>query len=176
MIPSVRSSAASAKLSFIFEQNSKWLHNILHTKYNLAPRGYGRTSFRLFEVIQMGRVPVYLYDDVSWVPYAGEHTCEQRRLLVLFGMFIGSNASIDAFGFVVDMSHGAINRLCHKLASITPEEYRQRIEVIKSVRHLYTFEGVIKQVERFFLNPFKDSLLKCNRVPDRDHRRLQVSQ
>lgn len=35
----------------------------------LAPRGFGPTSFRLFEALQMGRVPVYLWQDVEWLPY-----------------------------------------------------------------------------------------------------------
>eukprot|EP01035_Chromulina_nebulosa_P017912 gene17912-23532_t len=39
------------------------------TKFNLAPRGYGRSSFRFAESIQMGRVPIFLYDDIPWVPY-----------------------------------------------------------------------------------------------------------
>lgn len=38
------------------------------SKYALAPRGYGRTSFRLYEAMQMGCVPVYIYDD-PWLPY-----------------------------------------------------------------------------------------------------------
>ena len=37
--------------------------------FALAPRGYGRTSFRLFELLQYGTLPVYLYDDVAWTPY-----------------------------------------------------------------------------------------------------------
>lgn len=41
--------------------------NVLqNTKFNLAPRGYGRTSFRLAEIVQSGRVPVYMYDDAKW--------------------------------------------------------------------------------------------------------------
>jgi hypothetical protein len=37
--------------------------------FTLSPRGYGRTSFRLFELLQYGSVSVYLYDDVAWTPY-----------------------------------------------------------------------------------------------------------
>lgn len=41
------------------------------TIFNLAPRGFGRASFRLAEIIQIGRIPVYLYDDYPWIPYEG---------------------------------------------------------------------------------------------------------
>lgn len=37
--------------------------------FTLSPRGYGRTSFRLYELLQYGSVSVYLYDDVAWTPY-----------------------------------------------------------------------------------------------------------
>ena len=40
-----------------------------HSKFALAPRGYGRTSFRLFEAMQLGCVPVYIADD-PWLPYS----------------------------------------------------------------------------------------------------------
>ena len=47
-----------------------WREEARKTVFSLAPRGYGRSSFRLFEMLQAGRVVVYLYDDVPWLPYA----------------------------------------------------------------------------------------------------------
>lgn len=41
------------------------------TLFNLAPPGWGKTSFRIGEVIQLGRIPIYVYDSVPWLPYAG---------------------------------------------------------------------------------------------------------
>ena len=37
---------------------------------SLVPRGFGRTAYHLMETFQMGRVPLYVYSDVPWVPYA----------------------------------------------------------------------------------------------------------
>ena len=37
--------------------------------FNLAPMGMGRASFRLAEIIQTGRIPIYLYGDYPWLPY-----------------------------------------------------------------------------------------------------------
>ena len=36
--------------------------------FGLAPRGYGKTSYRLYEMIALGTIPVYLYDE-PWLPY-----------------------------------------------------------------------------------------------------------
>lgn len=34
----------------------------------LCPRGYGKSSFRLYESMQLGAIPVYVYDD-KWIPF-----------------------------------------------------------------------------------------------------------
>ena len=36
--------------------------------FALCPRGYGKTSYRMYEAIQLGIIPVYIYDD-EWLPY-----------------------------------------------------------------------------------------------------------
>lgn len=36
--------------------------------FGLSPRGYGRTSYRLYEMLQLGTIPVYIYDE-PWLPY-----------------------------------------------------------------------------------------------------------
>ena len=38
------------------------------TVFALCPRGYGKTSYRLYEAIQLGIIPVYIYDE-EWIPY-----------------------------------------------------------------------------------------------------------
>lgn len=37
----------------------------------LCPRGYGRSSFRLHEAMQLGSIPVYIYDQ-KWFPFDDE--------------------------------------------------------------------------------------------------------
>jgi hypothetical protein len=58
-------------MKFRIAPSNAWEHDISRSKYNLAPRGFGRSSYRLAEIIQIGRIPVYLYDDISWLPYEG---------------------------------------------------------------------------------------------------------
>ena len=53
-------------------QESHWLTVARRTALQLAPRGVNPTSFRLFEAMQLGLVPVYVYDDGDeqpWLPY-----------------------------------------------------------------------------------------------------------
>ena len=36
--------------------------------FSLCPRGYGKTSFRINESLNLGSIPVYIYDD-PWLPF-----------------------------------------------------------------------------------------------------------
>lgn len=36
--------------------------------FALAPRGYGKTSFRMYEAMALGAIPVYIYDE-PWIPF-----------------------------------------------------------------------------------------------------------
>lgn len=47
----------------------QYAQKILQSRYVLCPRGIGTSTFRLFETMQSGRVPVILSD--AWVPPAG---------------------------------------------------------------------------------------------------------
>ena len=40
--------------------------------FTLCPRGDGPTSFRLYEAMQLGSIPVYVYDSTKWIPYENE--------------------------------------------------------------------------------------------------------
>jgi hypothetical protein len=59
--------------SFDVEQNE--LDNFIditsRSKFTLCPRGYGKSSFRLYEAIQMGSIPVYV-TDYEWLPWRNE--------------------------------------------------------------------------------------------------------
>ena len=49
--------------------------------FSLCPRGYGKTSFRLYEAIQMGSIPIYIYDDI-WLPYKDELDWSEFSILL----------------------------------------------------------------------------------------------
>ena len=46
-----------------------FINTTLKSKFALTPRGYGRSSFRFFEVIKLGAIPIYIWNDIEWLPY-----------------------------------------------------------------------------------------------------------
>jgi hypothetical protein len=50
-------------------KTAEFVEIMCRSVFALCPRGYGRTSFRLYEAMQLGCVPVYIYDE-PWLPYA----------------------------------------------------------------------------------------------------------
>lgn len=59
------------KENYIFKTNIDFVaySEIVEKSYfTLCPRGYGKTSFRLYEAMQLGSVPIYISDE-HWLPY-----------------------------------------------------------------------------------------------------------
>eukprot|EP00435_Cladocopium_sp_Y103_P051704 s1805_g16.t1 len=48
---------------------NNWTEILVNSSVTLTPRGFGRSSFRAGEMLQMGRVPLYIWDDVPWSFY-----------------------------------------------------------------------------------------------------------
>ena len=99
----------------------------------------------------MGRVPVYLYDDVPWLPY--ENT----------------NISFSSFGFIGRMRY--LNRLFFRLLSMKNKKFQEMVDQVREVRKFYTYEGVLQQIDYFLKDPMgpNGGYLRCNRVPEEDH-------
>jgi glycosyltransferase involved in cell wall biosynthesis len=53
------------------DQFTDFVESSLKSKFVLCPRGYGATSFRLYEAMQLGAVPVYV-SDRFWLPWTHE--------------------------------------------------------------------------------------------------------
>lgn len=47
---------------------NQFLNLLSRSVFALCPRGYGKTSFRICEALQLGVIPVYIYDD-PWIPF-----------------------------------------------------------------------------------------------------------
>ena len=131
-------------------QGANWAQAMRDSMLNLAPRGFGRTSFRLYEAIQMGLIPIYLWDDDEWLPYRN------------------SPASVKNFGFSIhiDSFRGWLESICQNLAK--DKNYLrldERTALMKRYRDsYYTFEAVLQQLEYFFRNDCRSDLV-CQRHP-----------
>ncbi|MEM9022402.1 MAG: exostosin family protein [Bacteroidota bacterium] len=62
------------------QEQSTFLELANRSVFSLCPRGYGKTSYRLYEVLQLGSIPVYVYDQ-PWLPY--EKLVDWKQLAVL---------------------------------------------------------------------------------------------
>lgn len=57
------------------------LRTTKRSRFTLCPRGYGNTSFRMYEAMQLGSVPVYMSDDFC-LPWSDELDWDKLAILV----------------------------------------------------------------------------------------------
>jgi hypothetical protein len=96
------------------------------SKFMLAPRGYGATSFRLYEAFQFNCVPVYI-TDVLYLPY--------QELLNW------DDISITIQPHEVEHIEDVL------LDCIKSGEYDKKLENIKNKKHLFTMEFMVNYIE-----------------------------
>jgi hypothetical protein len=52
-----------------FEKNEQWKEVIESSNFTLCPRGYGSSSFRLYEALQLGSIPIVVWEEEKWLPF-----------------------------------------------------------------------------------------------------------
>lgn len=55
----------------------------LSSYFALCPRGFGPSSFRLYEVLGLGQIPVYISDEF-WLPYTNEINWNEIAILIKY--------------------------------------------------------------------------------------------
>lgn len=114
----------SNKLTDIDTQIFRYLIN--NSIFTLCPRGYGPTSFRLYESIQMKSIPIYI-SDKFWLPYENEIKWNK------FSLCINENQ---------------INNIPEIVDNIIKEKKYE--EMIREGQHIYekyfTWESIIKNI------------------------------
>jgi hypothetical protein len=90
------------------------------SRFTLAPRGYGKTSFRLYEALRMGSVPVYIYDDM-WLPY--QEIIDWSKMVVL--------VHVDE-----------LDKLYDRLKCMSDDEVNSMKAYYKKVEYLFTYDGI----------------------------------
>ena len=112
--------------SSVKEQDATlFIEQTLQSKFCLAPRGYGRSSFRFFEAMLLDTIPVYVWDDIEWLPY--------REIL-------------DYSTFSISISKNDLPRLYDILSSISTETYENMVLSMKKNRHWFTLEGMVDYI------------------------------
>jgi len=59
---------ASHRLQYTADEYKEYIVSICQSEFVLCPRGVSPTSQRLYDVLQLGAVPIYIYDE-SFLPY-----------------------------------------------------------------------------------------------------------
>lgn len=97
----------------------------VHSKFAFAPRGYGRSSFRFFECFQLGTIPVYIYNDVNWLPFQDK---------------------IDYDKLCIHMHVSQLDKLENILTNISNEQYQSMWSYYETIKHLFELEGMCKEI------------------------------
>ena len=95
------------------------------SKFALAPRGYGRSSFRFFECLQLGTIPVYIWNDINWLPFKD---------------------LIDYNKLCVSIHITEIDSLENKLLAITEAQYNNMLVYYNQIKHLFELDGMSNKI------------------------------
>ena len=123
-----------------------WKHVMEDSRVILAPRGEGRNSFRLTEAVQLGRLPLQIYSDVPFVPYAD--------LYYRIGWSL-TNDELPHF----------LEQLAAGVGSFAPAALAQREKLAHAVRNShFSMPGILEQIGRFMTDPNRSDV-RCMRLP-----------
>lgn len=125
------------------QNKSLFINTTQKSKFALAPRGYGRSSFRFFEVLQMGVVPIYVWNDQIWLPFYDKEVCLGETTC---GDKVYGKIRYDDFCIVLHVSK--IDTLPIVLNSITETQYLEMQNSYKLYQHLFTLEGMTQEIIR----------------------------
>jgi hypothetical protein len=108
-------------------QNSaqEFIEKTLLSKFCIAPRGYGRSSFRFFEAMLLDTPPIYVWDDIEWLPY---------------------KEFLDYSEFSISIQEKDIPNIKKILESISDETYTSMVQKIKEVHKWFTLDGMSQYV------------------------------
>jgi hypothetical protein len=104
---------------------SVFIDTTLNSKFALAPRGYGRGSFRFFECFLLGTVPIYIWNDKCWLPF--QDVIDYSRLCIVIHISL-------------------IGLLESRLRAVTEKEYSEMLSYYNEIRYLFELEGMSQEI------------------------------
>ena len=113
-----------------------------NSKVSLCPRGWGRTSYRLYEMLNLGLIPIHVYYDIPWLPYPDLYK---------------------KIGFSTDLE--GLPNLLKNINDMDLQELERKEERIRSLKAThFTYEGVLNQISLFMKDGGSD--LRCQKLPE----------
>ena len=113
-------------------------------RFVVAPRGYGRTSFFLYEIFEHGKIPLYVYlqADLPWLPYVN---------IAENFMFVSSSDAVDkAVATLQSVSNAQM-------------QYMNFYYQARKTTH-FTISGILHQIMDY-LNDGTENDLVCQELP-----------
>jgi len=97
----------------------------INSKFALAPRGYGRSSFRFFEIFKLKTIPIYIWDDIDWLPF--KETINYSKLCI-------------------SLNIKDINKLESILQNISEQEYNSMLNYYQEIKQYFYVDGMCKLI------------------------------
>jgi len=104
---------------------AEFVTTTLRSKFCLAPRGYGRSSFRFIEAMQLDTIPVYIWDDSCWLPY---------------------QEYIDYSTCSICIHKNDLHNIHGILSGITDETYTEMMESMQKIRSIFTLKWMCEYI------------------------------
>jgi len=102
-----------------------FIETTINSKFALAPRGYGKSSFRFFECFKLGTIPIYIWNDINWLPF--QNKINYNKLCI-----------------VIHVSK--LHDLYSIISCITEEEYNNMLLYYNEIKHFFTLDGMSNQI------------------------------
>lgn len=114
------------------ERQDMFLDITSRSKFTLCPRGYGATSFRLYEAMQLESIPVYIYHETPHTPFSDEINWEDICILI---------------------EYKNISNIDKILKSITDDRYNYMLNKIKEIYPKYfTLDRMCVNIYNYIAN------------------------
>lgn len=118
-------------LSFFSGRSSKWKEIFYQSKAILCPRGFGRNTFRLTETIELGLIPIYVYNDVCWLPYYNSIKWEEFSLIVQINPKKNINEIDKIVSFVQSLTTSKIQKMHKRIKSLYDTHFSLNASILQ---------------------------------------------
>jgi len=102
-----------------------FISTTIDSKFALAPRGYGRSSFRFFECFKLGTIPIYIWNDEEWLPF--KNYIDYKKLCISIHI-----SEIDNLESILEL--------------ITEKDYNNFFKYYDKVKYLFELEGMYEMI------------------------------
>ena len=102
------------------------------SKFTLCPRGYGKQSYRFSETIQLGSIPIYIYDNDPYLPFSNEIDYEDFSIVLnienihMLDDILKSKSDFEISSMIergkeVYNEYFTLDKVCEKIISLVAE-------------------------------------------------------